>query len=184
MLVGVSLIECAPLLAGTATGDRFRTFGADLIELVAAQELPSEDRPAVFHTGRGMGGGKTHWAHVYRVTGNPYFREAARRIAEPYRRLETLPKDQPMRAQSYGVTINLMLDMHELEDHAMWLEAAERYARWAIEALWHDGLFRGMPGLWYQDSHMGTATLVHALVRLHAATEKLDIAVPPNVYGF
>ena len=79
---------------------------------------------------------------------------------------------------------NLMLDMYELDGDAQWLAAAERYGRWAIETLYWNGLLRGAPDLWYQDSHLGTATLVYALVRLHAAANDLPVDVPPNVYGF
>ena len=70
------------------------------------------------------------------------------------------------------------------EGDAKWLAAAERYGRLAIEALYWDGLFRGAPNLWYQDSHTGTATIIYALVRLHAVVNDLPVEVKPNVYGF
>lgn len=184
LLVGLSLLEYAPMLAGTETGERFLALGEELIALVAGRPLPDPERPAVFHTGRGMGGDKTHPAQAYRVTGNDYFLEVARGMAMPYLHLEDIPEGVPMRAQSYAVAINLMIDMHELDGDPSWLEAGERYARLAIETLYSDGLFRGAPGLWYQDSHLGTATLIHALVRVHAAAEGLDVEIPANVYGF
>ena len=183
MLVGVSLLEYAPLLGDTATAERFRELGEEFLALVAERSLPDPDRQPIFHNGRGMGGGKAHWAHVYRVTGNEYFLEAARNIAAPYLHLQEMP-DIPMKVQSFAVPIDLMMDMYELDGDAAYLEAAERYARIAIETLYYNGLFRATPDTWYQDSHTGTATLVYALVRLHAAVEGLDIEVPPNVYQF
>ena len=102
----------------------------------------------------------------------------------PYQILAEIPADVPMRAHSYGVAINMMLDMHELDGDPKWLDAGERYGQMAIETLYHDGLFRGARDLWYQDSHLGTATLIYALVRLHVAAEGLDAEVPANVYGF
>ncbi|MFP4249649.1 MAG: hypothetical protein ACLFU7_08305 [Armatimonadota bacterium] len=184
MLVGMSLLEYAPLLGDTPTADRFREFGEEMMALCAEQPLPSADRPPIFHVERGMGGPKTFWAQAYRMTGNEHFLEAARRMAMPYLALEQMPEDIPLRAQSYGVAINLMMDMYEFESDPKWLEAAEKYARWAIETLYFNGLFRGTPDLWYQDAHLGTATLVYALVRVDAAVEDAGVEVPPNVYGF
>ena len=186
MLVGVSLLEYAPLLGDTETAERFRTLGEDFISLVAEQDLPDPDREAHFHGGRGMGGGKAHWGHVYRVTGNEFFLDAARNMAMPYLNLEEIPEETwaNMKAQSFGVPIDLMMDMYEFEGDQMWLDAAERYAQLAIETLYWNGLFRAAPDLFYQDSHTGTATIIYALVRVHAAVEELDTEVPPNVYQF
>ncbi|MGI5817329.1 MAG: hypothetical protein ACOX9R_04455 [Armatimonadota bacterium] len=186
MLNGLSMLEYAPLLGDTETAERFRSVGQEYIDLVATQELPDPSREPVFHAGRGMGGGKAHWAQVYRVTGNEYFLNAARNIALPYLNLEEIPEDTwaKMKAQSFGVPIDLMMDMYELEGDAKWLEAAERYARLAIETLYYNGLFRAAPDLFYQDAHTGTATIIYALVRVHAAVEDLEVDVPPNVYGF
>ncbi|MFO8082107.1 MAG: hypothetical protein R6V07_17640 [Armatimonadota bacterium] len=186
MLNGMSMLEYAPLLGDTETAERFRTVGQEYIDLVATQELPDPDRKPVFHSGRAMGGGKAHWAQVYRVTGDEYYLDAARNIAMPYLNLEEIPEETwaTMKAQSFGVPIDLLMDMYELEGDEKWLEAAERYAQLAIETLYYNGLFRAAPDLFYQDSQTGTATIIYALVRVHAATEGLDVDVPANVYQF
>lgn len=188
LLVGLSMVKYAPLLEGAELAERFERLGIEYLNVVAEGNMPEEEREASFRTGRGMGD-HTHgmrWAQAYRLTGDERFLEGARRIAAPYRDLleEELPGEAPLRAHAFGVPLNLMLDLYELDGDAAWLQAAEKYAQWAIERFYWNGLFRGTTDLWYYDSQLGGSTVVHGLVRLHAAVEGLDAQIPPHVYGF
>ncbi|MGI5817330.1 MAG: hypothetical protein ACOX9R_04460 [Armatimonadota bacterium] len=187
LLVGLSMLTYAPLIDDAETSERYERLGHEYLDVVAEGAMP-EETVARFTTGRGMGD-YTHgmrWAQAYRLTGDERFLEAARRIGAPYRDIEEheIPDEAPLRAHAFGVPLNLMLDLYELDGDRAWLEAAEKFAQWTIERFYYNGLFRGTTDLWYHDSQLGASTVTYGLVRLHAALNDLDVQIPPNVYGF
>ena len=108
--------------------------------------------------------------------------DAGRFIADEETLSEEIPRERHAPAQVFGSTINLMLDMHELDGDPRWIEAAERYAQAGIERLYYDGLFRGATDLWYYESELWVSDLVSALVRLHTITQTPEHREPCTAF--
>lgn len=127
------------------------------------------------------------FAQFYRLTGADDALHAARDIAQiyvDYAEAEQVPWElsDHIRAGVLGMTINLMLDMHELEGSIQWLPAARRYARMAIERFYYNGWFLGATNRWYYDANLRSGLLVYALVRLHALEQQLEIDISPMYF--
>ncbi len=179
--VGITLLESAPLLGDVPTAAHYRALGGQLLKALAGQpsDLPKKLGFTEAYGGGDFGGDSALMrVQAYRLTGDHAHLDAARDHARLYAEAQQLPETQ-MRAHVFGTLVNLMLDLHELDKGDQWLPAAERYARWGIERLYHNGLFRGATNLWYYDSELGVSAFAYGLVRLHAATNKTTVSVPP-----
>jgi len=182
--VGLSMLEAAPLLEGTPAGRRLRELGREYLAKVAEKPDHVPEKPGfaeVYGGGDFSGDGALLRAHAYRLTGDARHLDAARKVAAAYAGVQPIPAEPYTRAQVYGVLLNLMLDLHELDKGARWLPAADAYARRAIEVLYHNGLFRGAVNVWYYDSELGVNGLVYGLLRLHAAQAGRP-AIPPYTF--
>lgn len=186
MLVGISMLKSLPLLGDSELAVHYERLGPGYLNAVAENNMPAEDYEPQFRTGRGMGDYPhrgLHWLEAYRLTGDERFLEAARRIGEAFRNAE-IPTDAPLRLQAIALPTEWFVGLYETDGDRKWLEAAERYAQWAIEHFYYNGLFRGTTDLWYYDSQLGGATMVYALVRLHAALHGPQVRPPANIYAF
>ncbi len=206
--LAITMLESAPLLANTPTGERCGTLGLEHLEAVAAlPHQPSDGRyiSSCAVSGAGAessmgwtpafsanyGGGfacadALLWAHAHRLTGERRYLDLAREMAQWYANAQELPEAEHIRAQVFAGIINLMMDMHELDGGEQWLPAAERFARMAVERLYCEtdghGIFRGATNLWYYESELWVSNLAYALLRLHTLTEDTDVTVPPNCF--
>jgi hypothetical protein len=180
----LSMLESVPLLGDTDTARRMERTANGYIEAVAQQSRIANSTPSfTSHYGAGaLAGSAMQYVHAHRITGDERFAPMARAVAEKYAEIEELPRVRNTPAQVFGSIINLMLDMHEIDGDARWTDAAERYARTAIERLYYDGLFRGATELWYYESELWVSNLVYALVRLHTVTESTPHRVPPIAF--
>lgn len=180
----LSMLESVPLLGNTETARRVERMAESYLEAVAQQSNIASAEPS-FTAAYGSGalaGSAMKYVHAYRLTGDERFPPMARAVAEKYAELDELPRVQNTPAQVFGSIINLMLDMHTMDEDPRWVEAAERYAQTAIERLYVDGLFRGATELWYYESELWVSNLVYALVRLHTVTEGTAHVVPPITF--
>jgi hypothetical protein len=179
--VGVSLMEAAPLLGETETGKHCQKLARELLETVAAMpvKLPKE---ATFDIAYGGGSfdGVTPLMRVgaFRMTGDQRHLEGAQAFADMYAGVEKMPTEGHIRAEAYGLLVNLYLDLAELDGDPDWIAAAEKYARFGIEDLYVDGLLRGASNLGYYDSELYVSTFVYGLVRLEARLEKGGVEIP------
>lgn len=180
----VSLWESVPLLGDTALATRVADVAQDYLATVA-RNLRAPAKPPGFTAAYGAGaaaGSAMLQVHAYRLTSDERFLAAARATAEHYAAIQEVPDERHIPAQVFGSIVNLMLDMEQLGIEGEWTEAAERYARQAVELLYHDGLFRGATGLWYYESELWVSNLVYALVRLHAQLDPGAEPVPPITF--
>ncbi|MEN6305784.1 MAG: hypothetical protein ABFD96_23870 [Armatimonadia bacterium] len=169
--VGVCLLEAAPLLAGTPAGEHTKKLGTELLETLAAApvKVPAKAVFGMVYGGSEFQGGDAALrVQAYRLTKDPRHLEAAIKFAEVYAPVDAMPTEGNIRAQVYGVLVDLFLDLDELDKDPKWLAAAEKYARFGIEDLYCNGLFRGASNLGYYDSELYVSTFVYALVRLQA----------------
>lgn len=179
--VGVSLLEAAEWLGETPTAAHTRQLGRDLLDTLAAATPKTPPAPvfAMAYGSSEFGGGEALLrCQAYRLTGDQRHLEAAKAFAEVYAPVAKLPTEGHIRALVYGVMVNLYLDLAELDKDAKWLPLAEKYARFGIEDLYHEGLFRGASNLLYYDSELYVSTLVYGLVRLQGRLDGAQ-ALPP-----
>lgn len=180
--VGVSLLEAAPLLGQTPAGEHAARLGRELLAAYAAAP-PRPPSAPVF----GMAYGSSEFAggdavlnlQAWRLTGDARHLEAAKAFAAVYREVSALPPEGNIRAEVYGLLVNLYLDLAVADAGGSWLPAAERYARLGIEDLYYEGLFRGASNLGYYDSELYVSTFVYGLVRLEGHRRAPAQALPP-----
>ena len=120
---------------------------------------------------------------LHRLTGDPRALALARACAGHYARSEPPPPWEVVRAQVYGSIIGLFSDLYELEGRAGDLAQAERFARLAIERLYHRGLFRGATGIDHYEGSLMVSNLVYGLVRLHTLKARSPVAAPPDTFN-
>ena len=205
--VAHSLDRARPYLEGTATGERSealyqRLEGGLMVTDVSSEPpsigfgqrrhpsspweglLPDYDGPPLREAATYRGEGALNLVKWYRLVGDEAALQEARNIAQAYADVYRIPWENydHVRAGVMGMTINLMLDMHELDGGEQWLPVAERYARWAIERLYYNGFFLGATNRLYYDANLRVSLLVYSLVRLHAVEQDLDIDVPPMYF--
>ncbi|MBU0606751.1 MAG: hypothetical protein KKI08_02645, partial [Armatimonadetes bacterium] len=180
--VGVSLLEAVPLLGNTPTAAHCRKLGADLLNTVAAMP-PKLPKSAAFDMA--YGGGSFNGIDpllrvaAYRLTGEARHLESAKAFAEVYAAVQHMPTEGHIRGEAYGLLLNLYLDLAELDQNPKWLAAAQKYARFGIADLYHDGLFRGASNLTYYDSELYVSSFAYGLVRLQARLDGSPLAIPP-----
>lgn len=180
----LSMLESVPLLANTGTGDRVERLALDYLEAVL-QNTPTSGISPTFTSQYGeitLPGMAMMYAHTYRITRDRRFIEPARMVARKYAELERIPDLPYIPAQVFASIINLLLDINDLDDEVIWLEAAERFARQALDLLYGNGLFRGAVGLEYYESELWVSNLVYALLRLHCLVSDVDHHVPPLTF--
>jgi hypothetical protein len=164
-------VEAAPLLAGTPAAEHTKKLGTELLETLAAApvKVPAKAVFGMVYGGSEFQGGDAALrVQAYQLTKDPRHLEAAIKFAEVYAQVDAMPTEGNIRAQVYGVLVDLFLDLDELDKDPKWLAAAEKYARFGIEDLYCNGLFRGASNLGYYDSELYVSTFVYALVRLQA----------------
>jgi hypothetical protein len=180
LAVGICLLESVPLLGNTPTAARARQLGTELLAVVAAAPArPPRTGFAVNYGGGDFAGGAALLqVQAYRLTQEARHLEPARAFARAFAEVERTPTEGHIRAQVYGLLLNLYLDLAEVDKDPQWLAGAHQYARLGLEDLYHNGLLRGASNLGYYDSELYVSTFVYGLVRLQAAVSGVS-GVPP-----
>lgn len=203
--LAISMLESVPLLSDTPTARRCDRLAHEYLQSLAA--LPHQPDKGLYCGRSPIAGpreqaanllaepgfaahyGKAFlcmdallWTQAYRLTGEPKYLDIALGPARFYATAEQVPAEEHTRAHIYGSLIDLMLDMNEIVSGNEWMPAAERYARQAIEELFHNGLLRGATSLWYYESELWPGTLVYALVRLQTVLDESPVRVKPNYF--
>lgn len=205
LALAVTMLESAPLLGDTPTGNRCRSAALAYLDSVA--RLPHDPRRGMYCAGCPLAGPPATgpvrlstpgfaaeyggeflaidallWAQAYRLTGDDRCLDLARGIGAFYASAPEIPAAGNTPAHVFGCIIELMVDLDELDGAQAWLPAAERYAQQAVHLLYAGGLLRGATNLWYYESQLWPGTVVYALVRLEARIMGEGAAVAPNYF--
>ena len=78
--------------------------------------------------------------------------------------------------------IGLFNDLYEITGDANYLNQSKRYAKDAIEKLYHNGMFRGATNINHYEGDMMVSSLVYNIVWLDALTRKSQVKIEPNYF--
>jgi len=136
----------------------------------------------------GYGGGfSADYANLmlaaYRMTRDQRGLKLAEGCAEFYAAHNPPPITECVYARVYATIIGLFLDLYDISQKDQYLVQAKRYAKLAIENLYHNGLFRGATNIDHYEAEMMVGNLVYNLVWLHALDQKADIKIEPNYFN-
>jgi len=120
---------------------------------------------------------------LHRLTGNSAALHLAEQFAEYYAKNDPPPAHEIVRAHVYASVIGLFADLYALQRRPSHLQQADRYARLAIERLFHHGLFRGATSIDHYEGDLMVANLAYNLVWLHALKASSGLPVPPNYFN-
>ncbi|MEX2233087.1 MAG: discoidin domain-containing protein [Cyclobacteriaceae bacterium] len=120
---------------------------------------------------------------VYQITKDARALKLAEGFADYYSKNNPPPITEPVYARVYATIIGLFNDLYEVSRKPEYLEQSKRYATIAIEALYHDGLFRGASNVGHYEASMMVGNLVYNLVWLHALEKQEAIKIEPNYFA-
>jgi hypothetical protein len=120
---------------------------------------------------------------AFRMTGDKRALELAQGCARYYTKHKPPPITECVYARVYASIIGLFVDLYEIGKNKRYLNQAKRYARYAIENLYHNGLFRGATNIDHYEAEMMVGNLVYNLVWLHALDKKADLKIETNYFN-
>ena len=120
---------------------------------------------------------------IYRLNNDRRALKLAEAFADYYSKHNIPPVTDAVYARVYASIIGLFNDLYHITKKAQYLDQSKRYAKQAIEDLYHDGLFRGTTDIGHYEASMMVGNLVYNLVWLHALEHKAGIEVEPNYFA-
>ncbi|MBI2947189.1 MAG: hypothetical protein HYY23_06050, partial [Verrucomicrobia bacterium] len=202
--LALSLLESATLLPPGEAKERFVSAGKPYAESVLSLPHKAKDgqflasfprksdpgqKPDYSEPYRyGYGGGfsaddASLILALHRLTGDPRAFRLAEDFANFYATHEPPPPHEIVRAHVYASIIGLFTDLYSLGKKPEHLAQAERYARLAIERLFHQGLFRGATSIDHYEGDLMVGNLAYNLLWLLAARQNSPVNVPPNYFN-
>jgi hypothetical protein len=121
-------------------------------------------------------------AGVYRLTKDDRALKLAKGFAEYYTRHNPPPITDAVFARTYASIIGLFNDLYEIDQKQQYLDQANRYAKYAIDNLYYNGMFRGATNINHYEGDMMESCLVYNLVWLDAIMKNADIKIEPNYF--
>jgi hypothetical protein len=201
----VSVLEAARFLPAGGPRDRYETTARGFLDSILrlphrpdkgqflvefAADCKPEDAVGEYSKPYeyGYGGGFTAddvvlLVAAHRLTGVPRALRLAQEFAAYYAVHEPPPPTEIVRAHVYASILGLFNDLYDRTGRPEYLQQAERYARLAIERLFHHGMFRGATAINHYEGDMMVGNLVYNLVWLHCLKEKTPIQVEPNYFN-
>ncbi|MEX2235294.1 MAG: discoidin domain-containing protein [Cyclobacteriaceae bacterium] len=119
---------------------------------------------------------------VYRLNKDPHALKLAQTFADYYATHNPPAITEAVFARIYATIIGLFNDLYELNPKPEYLEQSKRYAKDAIEKLYHNGMFRGATNINHYEGDMMVGSLAYNLAWLHALENKSDIKIEPNYF--
>jgi len=201
----VSVLEAAELMPAGATKDRYQAHARGFLDSIArlphrpgegqflaefATDCKPEEAVGAYSKpyDYGYGGGFTADNAVllvaaYRLTGDARALRLAQGFADYYASHEPPPPTEIVRAHVYASILGLFNDLYDRTGKPEYLQQAERYARFAIERLFHRGMFRGATAINHYEGDMMVGNLIYNIVWLHCLKEKTLTKVRPNYFN-
>ena len=121
-------------------------------------------------------------AGVYRLTKDERALKLAEAFANYYATHNPPPINEAVFARIYATVIGLFNDLYEITKKETYLEQSKRYAKDAIEKLYHDGMFRGATNINHYEGDMMVGSLAYNIVWLHVLENKAGIEIEPNYF--
>ena len=122
-------------------------------------------------------------AGVYRMTKDARALKLAEGFADYYTKNNPPPITDAVYARVYASIIGLFNDLYEIDHKDQYLEQARRYAVYAINNLYYNGLFRGATNINHYEADMMESCLVYNLVWLDAIGKKTDVTIEPDYFA-
>ena len=119
---------------------------------------------------------------IYRLSKDQRALNLANDFADFYSKNNPPPITDPVYARVYSSIIGLFNDLYEIEHKPQYLQQAKRYAKYAIENLFYNGMFRGATNINHYEGDMMESCLTYNLVWLQALDKNLDIKIEPNYF--
>jgi hypothetical protein len=120
---------------------------------------------------------------VYHITKDERGLRLAEGFADYYANHNPPPVTEAVYARVYASIIGLFNGLYEIDHKEQYLNQAKRYAKYAIDNLYYNGLFRGTTDIGHYEASMMVGDLVYNLVWLDAIGGKTDIKIEPNYFA-
>ncbi|MEI2725970.1 MAG: hypothetical protein V9H26_21390 [Verrucomicrobiota bacterium] len=101
--------------------------------------------------------------NLYRETKDPWFLDMARNYA---RFILSEPVPPTVRPETYGKNLEFLLDLYETTHEPEYLRAIRRYANFAGDTMFENGLIKESADGYIYNANSGAGELAHALLRL------------------
>ena len=121
-------------------------------------------------------------AGVYRITKDERALKLAEGFADYYASHDPPPITEAVSARVYASIIGLFNDLYEIGHKQQYLDQAERYAKYSIDNLYYNGLFRGATNINHYEGDMMESCLVYNLVWLDAIKKKSNLKIEPDYF--
>lgn len=119
---------------------------------------------------------------IYRLNKDERALRLAEQFADFYSAHNPPPITDPVFARIYASIIGLFNDLYELTGKQIYLDQAKRYAKEAIQNLYHNGMFRGATNINHYEGDMMVGSLAYNLVWLHALENGGKVKIEPNYF--
>ena len=119
---------------------------------------------------------------VYRLSKDERALKLAEAFADFYSKNNPPPITQSVFARVYASIIGLFNDLYEIDHKPEYLEQAKRYAKYAIENLYYNGMFRGATNINHYEGDMMESCLAYNLVWLQALDKNEGVKIEPNYF--
>ena len=122
-------------------------------------------------------------AGIYRITKDERALKLAEGFADFYTKNNPPPITEAVFARVYASIIGLFIDLYEINQKNQYLDQAKRYAKYAIDNLYYNGMFRGATNINHYEGDMMVGSLVYNLVWLHSIEKNEEIGFEPNYFA-
>ena len=119
---------------------------------------------------------------IYRLSKDERALKLAEAFADFYSKNNPPGITEPVFARIYASIIGLYNDLYDIDHKPVYLEQSKRYAQYAVENLFYNGLFRGATNINHYEGDMMESCLAYNLVWLHALATNAAVKIEPDYF--